>query len=100
MKKSKSLVSALCLVCVTSVYSIVHADRLIRRSDAKISIGLGNLDDKKQTVLFRGCNDKDGKIYNLKDYAYQTGKDCDGPPIFVILDSLDIDGTVKASKGD
>jgi|GEM_PF-5139589 len=101
MKKSKAALSVYCVVCIASIYNVAHADRLIRRSDAKIiSIGLGNLDDKKQTVLFRRCNDKEGKIYNLREYAYQSGKDCEGPPIFSILNSLDIDGTVKASKGD
>jgi hypothetical protein len=88
-------------IVLAMFYANAHADRLIRRSDAKIiSIGLGNLDEKKQTVLFRSCADKEGKIFNLKEYAYQTGKDCDGPGIFTILYSLGIEGAAKASTGE
>ena len=77
-------------------YVDAHADRLIKRSNPQIiSIGLGNLDEKSQTVLFRSCKDKESKIFKLKDYAYQPGRDCEGPATFTVVDSLKIDGAVK-----
>ena len=78
-----------------------YADRLIRRSDARIvSIGVGTLDERKETVLFKGCADKEGKIFSLKKYVFQSGKDCDGPPIFAVLHALKIDGAIKASTSE
>lgn len=96
MKASFACVVSFFLVLL--VLSDVHADRLIRLVDGSIVLlGVGNLDAKKATVLFRGCKDKEGKVYSLKEYSFQSGKDC-GPPVFPALGSLDIDGTILSTK--
>lgn len=86
-----------CLFAIFTTNS--YADRLIRRSDGEIMLlGLGNPDAKKETVLFKGCKDRDSKIFSLKEYLFQTGKDCGQPDIFSGLESLQIDGTEQPNK--
>src|SRR5258706_6913940 len=76
-----------------------HADRLIRRSDGEIFLlGLGTPDAKKETVLFKNCKDRDSKIFSLKEYLFQSGKDCGSPKIFSVLESIRIDGTGEPNK--
>jgi len=59
---------------------------------------LGTPDAKKETVLFKGCKDRDSKIFSLKEYLFQTGKDCGQPDIFSGLESIQIDGTEQPNK--
>jgi hypothetical protein len=76
-----------------------YADRLIRRSDGEIILlGLGTLDAKKETVLFKGCKDRDSKIFSLRVYLFQAGKDCGQPDIFSGLESIQRDGTEQPHK--
>jgi hypothetical protein len=76
-----------------------YADRLIRRSDGEIVLlGFGTPDGKKETVLFKGCTDPDSKIFSLKEYLFQIGKDCVPPKIFSGLESIRIDGTGEPNK--
>lgn len=88
---------ATCLFLIFTTDS--YADRLIRRSDGEIILlGLGTPDAKKETVLFKGCKDRDSKIFSLKEYLFQTGKDCGQPDIFSGLESIQIDGTEQPNK--
>lgn len=86
--------------CLFTIFTTAsYADRLIRRSDGEIILlGLGTPDASKETILFKGCKDRDGKIFSLKEYLFQAGKDCSGPDIFSGLESIQIDGTEQPNK--
>ena len=73
--------------------SLINADRLILRVSGQImQLGEGNLDAKKENVLFRKCKETKAEPFSLKDYEFRAGKDCE-PPIWG-LQSVNIDGTV------
>src|SRR6266481_7036473 len=104
MTNSKSLTPILCFLYVTICYSGAQADRLIRRSDMHISLGVGTLDEQLQTVTFTVCGDKQGNTYSLKDYVFEKGgKDCERPPIFVtgkiLIESTSIAAGIGVSWG-
>src|SRR5687768_11605801 len=89
---------AMCFLFVLCIPNS-FADRLIRRSDGDIFLlGLGIPDAKKETVLFRSCNDRNSKLFSLKDYLFQSGKDCGPPKIFSGVESIRIEGTNEPHK--
>jgi hypothetical protein len=94
---AKPITCCLLVIVTTNGY----ADRLIRRSDGEIALlGLGTPDAKKDRYCFKSCNDRNSKIFSLKEYFYQAGKDCGPPKIFGGLESIKIDGTEEPSKAE
>lgn len=99
MFRKISLMAPLSLCVVLGQVSITKADRLILRTSGQIvGLGEGNLDAKKETVLFKKCKEAEAEPFSLRDYHFQTGKDC-GPPVWG-FHSINIDGTVMSANAE
>jgi len=83
---------SLSLCVVLGQASLTKADRLILRTSGQIVLfGEGNLDARKETVLFKKCKEPTAEPFSLNVYHFQTGKDCE-PSVWGFR-SIDIDGT-------
>jgi len=86
-----------CVVFLTTSYSFVDADRLTSTSDGSTLLGIGDLDAKKQNVMFRECKQKNSEIYSLKRFMFEKyPKDC-GPPEISAVNGINLDGTTKST---